>query len=257
MWALGRFGRMGMKMRRWMIITAIVLFSVSCAAKKGFNRGEMESALRAGSPTFVSSGLTVEQIERLQPQISLPVKLAVAPPMVSTRYWGYGRDLSSWSPEESKEIAGWEEPLKKAGVISELNIIPSMLVEECRPDDPGCGLRARRAAAARVQADALLMTSVVTAVDEYTNAASMLDITVVGLWVAPGHECDALTIVEGAMLDNRNEYLYAFARGEAEQHLIRPLMYADTWKAARPSRFEALRAFGREFIKQASQLKSK
>jgi len=63
---LGRFGRMGMKMRRWMIITAIVLFSVSCAAKKGFNRGEMESALRAGSPTFVSSGLTVEQIATLR-----------------------------------------------------------------------------------------------------------------------------------------------------------------------------------------------
>lgn len=241
---------------RWVWI-AVVLLGVGCAAKKGFNRGEMESAARAGSPTFESSGLTVEQIEKLRPQISLPVKLAITPPIISTRYWADWQDLSAWSPEETAEISSWEKPLKDAGIVSELILVPSMLVENCSYDDPACPLRARRAAAARVQADALLTISLVTAVDEYTNPASALDLTIVGMWVAPGHECDALTIAEGAMLDNRNEYLYAFARGEAEQHIVRPFVYANAWKAARPSRLHALHSFGEEFVKQASQLKTR
>lgn len=132
-----------------------------------------------------------------------------------------------------------------------------MLVETCRPDDPGCGLRARRAAAARVQADALLTISIVTAVDEYTNPLAFLNLTIVGMWLAPGHHCDALAMVEGAMLDNRNEYLYAFARGEAQEKLVRPLMCVESRRAVRSSRLRALQRFGREFIKQASQLRTK
>jgi hypothetical protein len=238
------------------VIAAIVMLGAGCA-KKGFNRGEMESSLRSSNPTFVSSGLSVEDIEKLKPQIQLPVKLAVAPPIAISRSWSRGQDLGLWSPDELAEIQSWEEPLRKAGVVSEFVVLPSILVEQCRYDDPGCGVRARRAAAARVQADALLTINSATDVDEYTNPASVLDLTVVGMWVAPGHHRDALTIVEGVMIDNRNEYLYVYARGEGQENLVRPFVYADTWKAVRPSRLQALRSFGREFLNQASQLKTR
>jgi hypothetical protein len=76
------------------------------------------------------------------------------------------------------------------------------------------------------------------------------------MWVVPGHHRDALTIVEGAMLDNRNEYLYAFARGEAEERIIRPFIYADSWKVVRLSRLKALQVFGQQFIANASQLRT-
>jgi hypothetical protein len=242
---------------KWLLIAALVEFGMGCAASKGFNRGEMDSALRSGNPTFVSSNLTVEEIEKLKPQINLPVKLAVAPPTVTMRYSRGGDDPDSWSSEEIAEIDSWEEPLKKAGVVSELILLPPMLVDQCRYDDPGCGVRAKRAAAARVQADALLTIRLATAVDEYTNPSSLFDLTILGMWVVPGHHRDALTIAEGVMIDNRNEYLYVIARGEGQENLVRPFAYADTWKAVRPSRLEALRSFGREFTKQASQLRTK
>jgi hypothetical protein len=235
----------------------IALLLCGCS-KKGFNRGEMESAAQASRPIFVSSSLTVEQIEKLKAQIHLPIKLAVAPPIIAYgRWWGSDQELKSWSNEETAEIESWVGPLEKAGIIKDLLILPSILLEGCRYDDPGCTLRANRAAAARVQADALLMITLGTAVDEYANPISILNLTIIGMWIAPGHHRDALTVVEGAMIDNRNEYLYAFARGEAEEKIIRPFVYADTWKAVRPSRLHALQAFGREFIKQASQLKTK
>jgi hypothetical protein len=82
-----------------------------------------------------------------------------------------------------------------------------------------------------------------------------LDVTIVGLWLIPGHHRDALTIAEGVMIDNRNEYLYAYARGEAEEKTVRPFMYASSWKVVRPSRLHALQSFGREFIREAEKLK--
>ena len=98
------------------------------------------------------------------------------------------------------------------------------------------------------------MLSVATDLDEYVNPLSVLDVTIVGMWIAPGHHRDALTIVEGVMLDNRNEYLYAFARGEGTSSIVRPFAYADDSKAIGPSRMLALQAFGKDFVARASQL---
>jgi hypothetical protein len=243
-----------MKLR---ILSCALLTGLALGCSTGFSRGEMESSLRASNPSYVSSGLTVEEVEKLRPQIKLPVRLAVAPPTVSYRRWWGSADLGTWSPEEIAEIESWEEPLRSAGVVADLIILPSSLVEQCLSDDPACSLRAQRAAAARVQADALLLINLATAVDEYANPASVLNITIVGMWLAPGHHRDALTIAEGVMIDNRNEYLYAFARGEGETHTVRPLVYADAWKAVRPSRLKALAAFGEEIVAQVSQLSTR
>ncbi len=140
--------------------------------------------------------------------------------------------------------------------MREVVLLPPVLVEACKPDDPGCVIRARRAAAARLQADALLVLNVATDVDQYVNPASILDLTLVGLWVIPGHHVDALTIIEGAMIDNRNEYLYVLARGEGEERMLRPLAYARAEHAVQRSRRQALVSFGDAFVREASQLKT-
>ena len=59
------------------------------------------------------------------------------------------------------------------------------------------------------------------------------------------------------MLDNRNEFLYVFARGEGELSIVRPLVYADSQKAIDPSRIQALQAFGKNLVRRASKLKTR
>ena len=236
------------------VIVLLGVLLTGCA--KGFNRGQMDSALRASSPRYTSSGLSVEEIEKLQPQVKLPIRLAVAPPLFADRRWSRSDQLDSWSPGESSEIESWEQRLRSEGVVREVVLLPPLLVEACKSDDPGCVTRARRAAAARLQADALLVLNVATDVDEYVNPASILDLTLVGLWVIPGHHVDALTIIEGAMIDNRNEYLYVLARGEGEERMLRPFAYARAEHAVQRSRRQALASFGDAFVREASQLKT-
>lgn len=240
-------------MRKCFFTTLIILFVSGCAGK-GFNRGEMERNTKNYQPTQGYTNLSVEDVEKLKSQINLPFKLAIGAPSRSS-WRGGGRE---WSPEELKEIESWKIQLQQSGIISEMYIMPSNFLIQCDRNDPKCTtLSINRSAAAQVQADALLMINLVTSTDEYANPLSLLNLTIVGMWIVPGHNRDALTIAEGIMIDNHNGLMYSFARGEAEEGIIRPLMYADTWKVARISQLHALKSFGREFIKQASQLKSK
>jgi hypothetical protein len=243
-------------MRRGAVCSVILMLLLSgCATKKGFNRSELTGTVQGSEPFPASSKMTVEQLGQLKSQVRFPIRLAVAPPVISYGRGWIGREANVWSPDETREIESWAVPLKRAGVISDLVILPSLLLEECKEKDPGCVQHASRSAAARVQADALLLINLATAVDKYTNQASLLDITIVGMWLIPGHHRDALTIAEGMMIDNRTDYLLAFARGEAEEKTVRPFMYASSWKAVQPSRLRALQAFGREFIREAVKLK--
>jgi len=231
---------------------ALSVFLAGCAT--GYNRGEMDAALTTAKPVYVSSELSVEEIESIKPQLKLPARVAVAPPAQTYRGWSWRNSSNTWTAEEIAVIESWEEPLRNAGVVEDLFILPASLVKECQYHETECRLKAQRAAAARTHADALLIINLATATDEYVNPSSFLYLSIVGMWFVPGSHRDALTIAEGVLIDNRNEYLYAFARGEGENRSVGPSMYVDTQTSVKLSRIEALKNFGKEFIKQAGQL---
>ena len=228
------------------IASALFLVAVGCAS--GFNRGEMQSALRAANPVFSSS--RIEQIEELEPQTSLPFSLAVSQPL--------GSSVGNWSSDEISEITSWADSLSKAGVASQVNVIPASLVRgDCWRSHGSCTVEPFREAAARLGADALLLMTESSDIDPYVNPLSILNLTIIGMWVAPGHHRDALTMIEGVLIDNRNEYLYVTAQAEGESSQVRPFLYTDDNAVRRDARLAALQSFGREFVTQASQLKSR
>jgi hypothetical protein len=227
----------------------LVVSVVYAGCGTGYNRGALDASLQESRRAYVSSDLTVEQIEQTRPQMSLPARIAVAPPV--------GGASSGWTADEIRVIESWAAPLRAAGVASEVVILPSSLVDgrTCELSDHRCRLLAQRTAAARTRADALLVVNFATSTDHYVNPASLLYLSLVGLFVAPGTHENALTIAEGLLIDNRNEYLYAFARGEGEQRTVRPSMYVDEKAVVAGSRLAALQTFGDAFVQQASGLK--
>ena len=261
-----RLGSVGNYLRTIIVLASYALL-VGCAT--GYNRGEMASALKSAKPNYVSSELSkpnyvsselsVEEIERMKPQLKFPARIAVAPPVQTYTYhrWGTQGSLGNWNSEEIAVIESWQEPLRAAGVAEDIVVLPSSLVKDCEYGDAECRLKAQRAAAARVHADALLIVTLATATDEYVNPASFLYFSIIGMWFVPASHRDALTVAEGVLLDNRNEYLYVFARGEGEKQSVRPIMYADTPAAVKVSRIEALKSFGSAFLEQARRLSIK
>jgi hypothetical protein len=220
------------------------LSAIGCSAS--FNRAEMESRQWGGEKVFTDDDL--RRIEQLRPQLTPPIRLAVAPPM---REYG--------TPEldgEREAVEAWGAELKKSGLVREVIFLPNMLL-----GSPPHGrhapdyLKAVRVAAARVQADAVLLMSSVTEVSAYLNPLSILNLTVAGIWIAPGHHREAMTILEGIVMDNRNEYVYWTGSAQATGTTTAPLAYIDDADAIRRSRVAALKAFGERLVANVEAFK--
>jgi len=212
----------------------IMLFG--CAAKN-FDMAEMESKLE-GPVRYSSDDATVQEIEELKPQLQLPIVLAVAQPQDG-----------NWTREEIEIIESWEPPLKEMGFVSQLVVLPNAYTGNCGFQNYyKCRFEAERKNAAQFRADALLVLNNMTSTHRYANFLSILDISIVGLWIVPAHHVEALTIFEGSLIDNRNKYLYAFARTFSEKKIIRPFIYADYDEVRETSRREALKSFGEKML---------
>jgi rhombotail lipoprotein len=229
-------------MLRVIIAVFLTLTFVGCA-KKPFDPSQMTSQLPSETPEY-KNAYTIESIEALKPQLKFPIVLAVSQPTS-----GHG-----WYADEIEIIESWEAPLKEHGFISELIVLPESFSKECGwRRSYFCGVDSDRKTAARFHADALLMMSTITETESYTNPMSILNLTIVGMWLAPGHHRDAHTIVEGSLIDNRNEYLYAFARAHGEEKKIRPYAFAEWRMSTKDSRIKALKAFGEKIISEIQQ----
>lgn len=224
---------------------ALVLSLAAWGCHHGeFDRTEMMARLRQEEPLFTDQD--VQKIEQLRPQLPPRFRLAVAPP-------------ASWrsepsSDEELREIEAWSAELEKAGVVSECFLLPSLLLERRSEAHPKEYLKSLRIAAARCRADAVLILGTVTEVDRSVNALSFLNLTIIGAWLAPAHHRDALTITEGVLFDNRNEYIYLTAVAEGKAEVVTAYYYARDEGAIRQSRAASFKAFGEKFLHKAKQL---
>ena len=183
--------------------------------------------------------LSLEEIEGLQPQLRFPIKLAISQPSSG----------SGWTADEIAIIESWEEPLRATGFVDSIVVLPESLSESCGWGLAyHCGVLRNRRAAARFHADALLFVAAQTEVRQYANPASILNLTVVGLWLVPAHHRNATTVLERTLIDNRNEYVYAFSRAYGEVKMVRPLAYSNWRRSADLSRQRALADFGSRML---------
>ena len=237
-----------------MMKTLAALAAITCTAlgcSVGFQRVQMEQELQEDRRIIVDD-LDVAQIDQLRPQIQFPLRLAVVPPLHhSQRYW---QDTSESLRGEQEELDALGEQLRKDGIVSAFMIIPRMLLDGS--PQQGSPLKAIRVAAARMQADAVLIMRSVTDVDSYINPLGVLDLTIAGMFLIPGHHKDALTIVEGIVIDNRNRFLYFAGSAEGTGSTFGPLAVIQEKDAVRESRRQALHSFGERLTREARQARA-
>src|SRR5262245_57653785 len=164
------------------IVLAPACLILASACSSTIDRGKMHRDLEGQGLEFSSK--TVQEVEAIRPQLALPIRLAVAPPL-----W---RSDPTWSREELAEIEAWEPELKQSGLVSELVVIP-VATYEIGGQGLGKGwLEKLRIAAARHHADALLIVRDVDDVSQWGNFLAVLDLTIVGCWIVPGHQAESV-----------------------------------------------------------------
>ena len=227
-------------------VAVMILGVTTAGCSTGFSRMDMEKELQA-EQRIVFDDEDILKIEQLKPQIQFPIRLAVVPPgRVSPRYWQEGS-----AKGEHEELMALGDQLKKEGIVSSFTVIPQILLQ-----GPENSIKAIRLAAARMGADAVLILRSVTDVDSYVNPLSVLNVTIVGLWLAPGHHTEALTMVEGMVIDNRNQFLYFAGSAEGLGSTCGPALVIQNRDAVGESRRNALRSFGEVLVKEARQAKA-
>jgi len=230
------------------ILIAILAGVAAAGCSTGFDRQAMNAEMDEEQP-LVFDDADVLRAEQARPQLQFPIRLAVVPPtMFNRRGTGDRRETEG----QRKEIMAWGDKLRDAGVVSDLFIIPELLLSTVHTQSY---LKDIRIAAARLQADAVLILRSSTDVDSYANLLCALDLTFVGMFVVPAHQKDALTIVEGMVLDNRNQYVYLAGSAEGMGTSFGPLVMVDERSAVRESRIEALKAFGDLLLREGRRLR--
>jgi rhombotail lipoprotein len=233
-------------MKKLAVLLFVGVASVGCSAN--FSREEMARELQEDR-RIVFDDEDVLKIEQLRPQIQYPFRLAVVPPArVGNRLGG---DTGTAKGEHEALMAIGEQ-LKKEGIVSSFSIIPQFLIDTSSHRGSIKGIRL---AAARMQADAILVLRSVTDVDSTVNPLSVLDLTIVGMFLVPGHQKHALTMLEGMIIDNRNQFLYFAAAAEGAGSTYGPLAVVEERDAVGESRRNAMNSFGEMLLKEARQAK--
>jgi hypothetical protein len=214
---------------------ALTLTSLAACAPSKTIKNEMYASLPSQKQQVTMK--SIEEINRLKPQIVPPIRIAVAQP----------NRRSDWTSEEIREIESWLPELKASGLANDLVVIPRSLQGACSAASDDC----MRTAAAQLHAEAVVSIEESAATDKYVNPLSLLDLTIVGLWLAPGHHRDDYVLYEATLLDTNNGYIYGVAHGEGEAKKIRPYAYADSHTGRNEARVAALKSLGKQFSEKA------
>ncbi len=194
------------------LLALIALTSSACAAT-GFNRGALHQQLAVDQPVVTDA--EIQRTLDLKPNLPPKFKLAVylKPPsedVDSYQRHRYGPGWR-WTEEDRDKLLDLTSELTDAESISEVFYISPSTV-------PGHDLKSIRLAAARHHADAVLVISGASEIDNYSNGWSISYAAIVTLFFVPGLERDSLFIANASLWDVRNEYLYLTAEAEATTH---------------------------------------
>jgi hypothetical protein len=111
-----------------------------------------------------------------------------------------------------------------------------------------------RQAGARYGADLVLVVDGATAVDRYNNRFAWLYPTLVGAYLAPGTESDALVMVIGSLWAIRSEWRAPIQTVEGASKLVGSAVLVEDAAAVKDAKERAIQAIGQRILDQLRSL---
>jgi hypothetical protein len=232
-------------MRSVGLLVAVLLSTACTMSPRGFDRGALTRAARVEAKEVTEADIA--RALELRPQLTFPFRLAVwfRPPRVEHEW---REEHLRWRDENRETVLGALRPLAAEGIVSEVVAITDSTIV-------GDDLRAARLAAARHGADALLVVGGASDVDRYSNPASVLYATIVGLWIVPGSRADGIFLATASLWDVRNEFLYATAEVEETSGKTRPFALLEEDEVVAVARRNAMGSIAKELANRVRSLR--
>lgn len=231
-------------MKRILILSAIVLIT-GCSTSRGFNREALREKL---------DGKTTVSDQEIDKKLSLKAQLP-KPFKVGIYFQGpvqkQGEEkLWSWADSDKKKILSTVDKFKKNGEISKVFMISPAVTS-------GTDLKSLRLAAAQHGADALLVVSAVSDIDQYTTPWALTYIALFPALFVPASVSDILFISRAVMWDVRNEFLYLTAESEVMSNRKYPAVFRQDKKQTEDAKNDSLIGLQDELEKRLINLSNK
>ena len=217
----------------------IVLMTVSsCSSSRGLNRQALQQSFHE-HPDIVTDQ-DVAKTLALQGQLPAPYRLAI---FYKHKDFPGSSTLRKvdWVSADAERLQRALEPVKEEGILQQSFLLANSTVQ-------GTTFRDIRLAAARYNADAILVIDGAAAVDRYNNGHAWWYATGIGAYLAHGTESHALFMMEGTLWDVRSGYLYGTQLAEGDATLIGPATSLDDRAAIAEAKDAALKRFGKALV---------
>lgn len=217
---------------------AVALFScLSLGCTTGFDRKPDVARMQDSSITVSDADVAFAQ--SVKPQLKFPCRIAVYFTSHNSNYW-------RWTAKDKAAFESCGEALVREGIASDVFVMSSMFVGE--EDAQTLNMKAIRVAAAKHGADALFVVQGKSDATISKNPAALLNLTIVGGFLVPGSQCDALFVMQGGLIDVNNGCLYASVESEGSARVYRPSFVIEKDAAVAKAKAEAVKYFGTEVV---------
>ncbi len=231
-------------------ILLVLLLSIAisaCTSARGLNRQLLQESFH-DHPEVVTDR-DIASTMNLQASLPAPYRLAVffkqenfpSRPVLQRVDW-----VSADADRVQRALA----LVRDEGILQQSFLLADSTIQ-------GNTFRDIRQAAARYNADALLVVNGASAVERYNNGHAAWYATGIGAYLAHGTESHALFIMQGTLWDVRTGYLYGTQTAEGETTLIGPATSLDDKSAVAEAKDVALERFSKELADMLRLLREK
>ena len=221
----------------------LFLLVTGCASSQGFDRAAMNEALHI-DPNPIPEG---QPLARQSVHLSTPLRLGVffanhdVPNRHSVR-------RVEWLAKDRDQLLHELAPLHDEHALTETFVLMDATL---RSED----LRGIRQAGARYGADVVLIVQGIAAVDRYNNRFAWLYPTLLGAYLAPGTESDALVMITGSLWAVHSEWHASIQTVEGVSKVVGSAVLVEERVALEEAKQHAIRTLGERITDQLQRLK--
>ncbi len=230
----------------FLALSILVNFS-ACSGSRGLNRQALQESFHDNPDVVTDQDIAATMA--LQARLPAPYRLAI--------FFKYTDFPSSpmlrkvdWVSADAALVQRALEPVQEEGILQQSFLLANSTVQ-------GTTFRDIRLAAARYNADAILVIDGAAAVDRFNNGHAWWYATVIGTYFAHGTESHALFMMEGSLWDVRSGSLYGTQTAEGETTLAGPATLLEDTSAIAEAKDVALAKFGKEIAETLRSLREK